>query len=138
MSTRARAGGVAIAALTVVAPLSAIASVPAGADSPEIQVRAVLDGMNGSYNRRDFDGFAAHICAGMLRAAGFREGWYESRKLDGPTRITINSIRISGDGAVANVRFEAANHDDPKTLDIDFLREGAEWKAYRYRTGRHI
>ncbi|MEO3758828.1 transcriptional regulator [Mycobacterium sp. B14F4] len=114
-------------------------AVPAHAGSDEDAVRAVLDGMNGSYNRSDFGGFAAHLCADMREAEGFEAGWRESRRSDGPTRITVNSISVGGSpasSAIANVRFVAAHHD--KTLDIEFLREGAQWKACRYHTGQAV
>jgi len=94
--------------------------------------------MNGAYNRSDFDAFASHVCADMLRASGYEAGWYQSRESDGPTQITVNSVDVTGDDAVANVRFVAANHEDTKTLDIDFLREGAEWKACRYHPTRSV
>jgi hypothetical protein len=94
--------------------------------------------MNGSYNRSDFTGFASHLCADMLKAADFEAGWYASRKSDGPTQITINSVDVTGTDAVANVRFQAANHSDTKVVDVEFLREGAEWKACRYDTGQYI
>jgi hypothetical protein len=74
----------------------------------------------------------------MLRADDYEAGWYQSRKSDGPTQITVNSVDVTGDDAVANVRFVAANHADAKTLDIDFLREGAEWKACRYAAGQPV
>jgi len=45
---------------------------------------------------------------------------------------------VNGADAVANVRFIAANHEDAKTLDIDFLRDGAEWKACRYHAGNSV
>jgi hypothetical protein len=45
---------------------------------------------------------------------------------------------VTGDDAVANVRFFAANRGDAKTLDIDFFREGADWKACRYHAGRSV
>jgi len=68
----------------------------------------------------------------MLKAAGLEASWYASRKSDGTTQITINSVEVAGVSdirrAVANVRFDAANHADTKTLDVEFLREGAEWK----------
>jgi len=112
--------------------VSVSATAPAAADSAEHEIRAVLDGMNSSYNRADFTAFAAHVCADMLRADGFRADWYESRRVDGPTRITVKSVRIHGDDAVATVRFEAENH--ARTLDVDFIREGG-WKACRYRPG---
>jgi len=57
---------------------------------------------------------------------------------DGPTQIAVNSVDVTGDDAVANVRFVAANHEDPKTLDIDFLRDGADWKACRYHPAQSI
>jgi hypothetical protein len=126
----------------IVSGLIALASGSAQAATDEDQVRAVLDGMNGSYNSSDFRGFASHLCADMINAAGFEAGWYASRKSDGPTQITINSVEVAGVSdtrrAVANVRFEAANHADTKTLDVEFLREGAEWKACRYEAGRYI
>jgi hypothetical protein len=121
-----------------VAVLGAATAGPASAATDEDQVRAVLNGMNGSYNSSDFTGFASHLCADMLKAAGFEAGWYASRKSDGPTQITINSVEVAGVDAVANVRFEAANHADTKTLDVEFLREGADWKACRYDAGRYI
>jgi hypothetical protein len=125
-----------------VAVLGAATSGPASAATDEDQVRAALNGMNGSYNSTDFTGFASHLCAGMLKVAGLEASWYASRKSDGPTQITINSVEVAEVGdiqrAVANVRFEAANHADTKTLDVDFLREGAEWKACRYDVGRYI
>ncbi|WP_326548339.1 hypothetical protein QGN32_09605 [Mycolicibacterium sp. ND9-15] len=34
----------------------------------------------------------------------------------------------------ATVRFAAANQPSAKTFDIDFLREGSEWKACRYHS----
>jgi hypothetical protein len=101
-----------------------------------VAIVAVLNGMNGSYNRTDFDGFASHVCAAMRHADGFEASWRESREADGPTRITVNSVSVTDTGAVANVRFEAADHD--KTLDVDFVREGAEWKACRYQTGQTV
>jgi ketosteroid isomerase-like protein len=134
------AGGVA-AALPLAAVLIVVTtgSTPTATDAD--QVRAVLDGMNGSYNRSDFEAFASHVCLDMLRAAGYEAGWYQSRESDGPTQITVNSVDVTGDGdlarAVANVRFVAANHD-AKTLDIDFLREGSQWKACRYRPTRSL
>jgi hypothetical protein len=125
-----------------VAVLGAATAGPASAATDEDQVRAVLNGMNGSYNSTDFKGFASHLCTDMLKAAGLEAGWYASRKSDGPTQITINSVEVAGVSdirrAVANVRFEAANHADTKTLDVEFLREGAEWKACRYDAGQYI
>ena len=122
----------------VVAGLALLSSAPAEATTDEDQVRAVLDSMNGSYNRTDFPGFAAHVCDDMRKAAGFEAGWYASRKSDGPTQITINSVQVTGPDAVANVRFQAANHADAKTLDVEFRRDGADWKACRYNAGRYI
>jgi len=110
----------------------------ASAATDEDQVRAVLNVMNGSYNRTDFTGFAAHLCADMLKPPGFEAGWYASRKSDGPTQITINSVQVTGPGAVANVRFQAANRTDPKTFDVEFQRVGADWKACRYEPGQYI
>jgi ketosteroid isomerase-like protein len=128
--------------LVIVTGLVLISSAPAHAATDEDQVRAVLNGMNGSYNSSDFKAFASHLCTGMLSAAGFEAGWYASRKSDGPTQITINSVEVTGAGdtplAVANVLFQAANHTDTKTIDVEFLREGADWKACRYDTGRYI
>jgi hypothetical protein len=92
--------------------------------------------MNGSYNRTDFGGFAAHLCADMTVSPAFAAGWYQSRSADGPTRITVNSVRVHGDEALANVRFVAAEHE--KTLDIEFLREGSRWKACRYHSGHAV
>lgn len=122
-----------------VALLAAGPAAPAGAGSEEDAVRAVLEGMNGSYNRADFDGFAAHLCAAMLTSPAFAAGWYQSRSADGPTRITVNSVSVRGEPpshALANVRFVAADHDE--TLDIEFLREGWQWKACRYETGQAV
>jgi hypothetical protein len=124
--------------VAIVAGLVLLSSAPAQAATDEDQVRAVLNGMNGSYNRTDFTGFATHLCTDMLRRTGFEAGWYASRKADGPTQITINSVQVTGVDAVANVRFQAANHTDPKTVDVEFRREGADWKACRYDTGQYI
>ena len=93
--------------------------------------------MNASYNGSDFDAFASHVCADMRQAAGFKAGWYQSRRTDGPTSITVMSVDVAGSPpsqAVANVRFAAANHADSKTLEVDFVREGTEWKVCRYGT----
>jgi hypothetical protein len=132
----------AAAALTIAAVLIVVTTRPGPTATDEAQVRAVLEGMNGSYNRSDFDAFASHVCSEMLRADAYEAGWYQSRESDGPTQITVNSIDVTGDGdssrAVANVRFVAANHADSKTLDIDFLRDGAEWKACRYAAGQSV
>jgi hypothetical protein len=122
----------------IVAGMVLLAPASASAATDEDQVRTVLNGMNGSYNSSDFTGFASHLCAELLRTADFKAGWYASRKSDGPTQITINSVEITGADAVANVRFQAANHVAAKTLDVEFLREGAEWKACRYDTGQYI
>ncbi|MGE2723005.1 transcriptional regulator [Mycolicibacterium celeriflavum] len=114
---------------------------PASAAEDADQVRAVLAGMNGSYNREDFEAFAAHICAPMRRVAGFEAEWYASRKADGPTRIKVNSVTVAGQPpvtAVATVRFAAANQPTAKTFDIDFLREGTQWKACQYHPTRSI
>jgi hypothetical protein len=131
-----------VAALTVLTALPIATAVPAGAATDEDQVRAVLNGMNGSYNSSDFKGFASHLCADMLKADGLEASWYASRKSDGPTQITINSVEVTAVSeitrAVANVRFEAANHADTKTLDVVFLRVGADWKACRYDAGQYI
>jgi hypothetical protein len=122
----------------MVAGLILLSSAPAQAATDEDQVRAILNGMNGSYNRSDFTGFAAHLCDDLLKSAGFEAGWYASRKSDGPTQITINSIQVTNVDAVANVRFQAANRTDAKTLDVEFRRDGADWKACRYNSGRYI
>jgi hypothetical protein len=125
----------------IVAALALLSPAQAQAATDEDQVRAALDGMNGSYNRTDFTAFASHLCPDLLKAADFKAGWYASRKADGPTQITINSVQVTGGAhpqAVANVRFQAANHADPKILDVEFLRQGAEWKACRYDVGRYI
>jgi hypothetical protein len=128
-------------AVAMVAALILLTTRPAPAATDEDQVRSVLERMNGSYNRSDFDAFASHVCTDMLRADAYKAGWYQSRQSDGPTEITVNSIDVTGGPhprAVANVRFVAANHADPKTLDIDFLRDGAEWKACRYVAGQSV
>ena len=39
---------------------------------------------------------------------------------------------LTGDDTVADVRFVAAKREDARTLAIDFLRKGAQWKARRY------
>jgi hypothetical protein len=127
-----------VAGLTACAMVVVATAAPASAATDEDQVRAVLDVMNGSYNRSDFSGFAAHLCADMLKPSGFEAGWYASRKSDGPTQITINSIQVTGPGAVANVRFQAANRADAKTFDVEFQRVGADWKACRYDAGQYI
>jgi hypothetical protein len=127
--------------LAIVAGLVLLSSAPAQAATDEDQVRAVLNGMNGSYNRSDFTTFASHLCTDMLRPAGVEAGWYASRNTDGPTQITINSIQVTGGAhpeAVANVRFQAANRPDTTTLDVEFLREGADWKACRYDAGKYL
>jgi hypothetical protein len=119
----------------IAAGLTALAVIPAHATTDEDQVRAVLDGMNTSYNDSDFTRFASHVCGAMRAAHGFKAGWYQSRESDGPTNITVISVHIAGNPptqAVANVRFEAANRSDPKILEVDFVRERAEWKACRY------
>ena len=124
---------------SVGAALMILSAVPAHASTYEDQVRAVLDGMNASYNGADFDGFASHLCADMRRAPGFKAGWYQSRKVDGPTRITVISVNVAGDPpsrAIANVRFAAANQADPTILEVDFVRESADWKACRYSHAR--
>ena len=129
----------ALPAIVTVPALALLVAVPAHAGSDEDAVRAVLTGMNGSYNRADFRGFAVHLCADMRRAAGFEAGWRQSRATDGPTRITVNSISVAGSpavSAVANVRFLAAEHD--KTLDIEFLHENSQWKACRYHSGQAV
>lgn len=127
---------------SVAALLLAGSPVSASAATDEDQVRAVLDGMNASYNQSDFAGFAAHLCADLLSAAGFAADWYQSRRADGPTRITVNSVSLAGTPreqvAVANVRFEAANRDDTKTMDVEFVRDGAEWKACSYDAGQAV
>jgi hypothetical protein len=132
------AGGALAAALAIVAALMLVTTRPAPTATDGDQVRRVLEGMNGSYNRSDFEAFASHVCADMLRAGGYEAGWYQSRKSDGPTQITVNSVDVTGDDAVANVRFVAANHSDAKTLDVDFLREGDQWKACRYAAGQSL
>jgi hypothetical protein len=132
------AGGALAAALAIVAALMLVTTRAAPTATDGDQVRRVLEGMNGSYNRSDFEAFASHVCADMLRAGGYEAGWYQSRKSDGPTQITVNSVDVTGDDAVANVRFVAANHSDAKTLDVDFLREGDQWKACRYAAGQSL
>jgi hypothetical protein len=130
-----------VAALAIAAASSVLLSAPSSAASDEDRVRAVLDGMNVSYNRSDFTEFASHLCDDMLRRAGFEAGWYASRKSDGPTEITVNSVEVTGGPhpqAVANVRFQAANRTEAKTVDVEFLRDGADWKACRYDVGQYI
>ena len=125
----------------IVAGMALLCPGSAHAATDEDQVRAVLSGMNGSYNRSDFTEFASHLCADKLRTAGFEAGWHASRKADGPTQITINSVEVTAvphPRAVANVRFQAANRADTKVLDVEFLRDGAEWKACRYNVGQYI
>ncbi|MFV1365908.1 MULTISPECIES: Rv0361 family membrane protein [Mycolicibacterium] len=129
-----------VAALTALAVLGAATTAgPARAATDQEQIRAVLEEMNDSYNRFDFDGFAEYVCAAMRLADGYEAGWYSSRRVDGPTRITVGSIAVTGEpasSAVANVRFEAAHHTE--TLAVDFVREDARWKACRYHPVRTI
>lgn len=131
----AHAGPMRPPVLAIAAALMAFSVAPAQAGTDEDQVRAVLDGMNASYNGSDFDAFASHVCGAMRHADGFEAGWYQSRTTDGPTSITVMSVDVAGTRAIANVRFAAANHADPKTLEVDFVRESDEWKACRYSTG---
>ncbi len=87
---------------------------PAYAASDEEQVRTVLERMNAAYNGTDFSAFASHLCPTMTPDRRFRAGWYQSRKTDGPTQITVNSVGVKGGPpylAVANVRFDAADHE---------------------------
>ncbi|MGE2689187.1 transcriptional regulator [Mycolicibacterium pulveris] len=122
-----------LAALTALAALAVASPGPAAAATDQEQVRAVLDGMNDSYNRFDFDAFTTYVCAAMRTEDGFEPGWYSSRRIDGPTHITVGSVSVAGDpptSAIATVRFEAAHHTE--TLAVEFVREGAQWKACRY------
>ncbi len=124
--------------LAIATALMVFSVAPAQAGTEEDQVRAVLDGMNTAYNGSDFDAFASHVCLDMRQGDDFEAGWYQSRKADGPTSITVTSVDVAGNPpaqAIANVRFAAANHTDPKTLQVDFVREDAEWKACRYGAG---
>lgn len=130
------AAGVVAAALPIAAVLIVLSPGSTPTATAEDQVRAVLDAMNGSYNRSDFQAFASHVCTDLLRSGGYEAGWYESRKSDGPTRITVNAVDVTGDDAIANVRFVAANHADAKTLDVKFVRDSSEWKACRYQATR--
>lgn len=129
------------AATAIVAAASVVTSSPARAASDEDQVRAVLDKMNSSYNDANFGAFASHLCADLLMSPGYEAGWHASRESDGPTKIAVNSVHVKGDPAslaVANVRFDAANREDGKTLDVDFLRDGGDWKACRYHAGQSV
>jgi hypothetical protein len=132
------AGAVAVVALMLGGLLIVVGSRSTPATSEADQVRAVLNRMNSSYNRSDFKAFASHVCADMLRSDAYETGWHQSRELDGPTQITVNSVDVTGDDAVANVQFTAANHSDAKTLDIDFFRDGTGWKACQYRASRSL
>jgi hypothetical protein len=127
------------AATAIVAVSSVVTSSPVRAASDEDQVRAVLDTMNSSYNDTDFGAFASHLCADLLKSPDYEAGWRHSRESDGPTQIAVNSVHVKGDPpslAVANVRFEAAEHD--RTLDIEFRRVGSKWKACRYDAGQTV
>jgi hypothetical protein len=130
-----------VAAVTILAVVGVATAGSAHAATDADQVRAVLDRMNTAYNGSDFVEFASHLCADMLQADGFKESWYQARLTNGPIRITVNSVNVSGDPAslaVANVRFDALNREQPKTLDVDFVRERAEWKACRYHAGQTV
>jgi hypothetical protein len=129
---------VVVATLTIAAVVSVAMAGSAYGVTDADRVRAVLGMMNSSYNRSDFDAFASHLCGDILRVRGFEAGWHESREADGPTQIAVNSVYVTGNNAVANVRFEAANREEAKTLDVDFVREGADWKACRYHTGQTV
>jgi hypothetical protein len=129
---------VVVATLTIAAVVSVAMAGSAYAVTDADRVRAVLGMMNSSYNRSDFDAFASHLCGDILRVRGFEAGWHESREADGSTQIAVNSVYVTGDNAVANVRFDAANREEAKTLDVDFVREGADWKACRYHTGQTV
>lgn len=101
----------------------------------------MLDKMNSSYNDANFGAFASYLCADLLQVPGYEAGWHDSRESDGPTQIAVNSVHVRGDPpflAVANVRFDAANRPDAKTLDVDFLRDAGDWKACRYHAGQSV
>lgn len=130
-----------LAAVGMGACSHAVLTAPAHAASDEDRVRAVLAGMNGAYNRSDFAAFAAQVCTAMRHVDGFRSEWYASRSADGPTRISIHSVTVAdhpAGSAIATVRFAAENQPSAKTFDIDFLREGGDWKACRYHPARSI
>ena len=140
MGLRAR-NGLLLTGIAMAAAVPAVAAITlAGSTRPTAteadEVRAVLRTMNNSYNRVDFTDFSSHVCADMLRASNYQAGWYTSRRVDGTVQITVNSVNVTGNAAVANVRFVAANHRDAKTLDVDFRREGNEWKACLYHVTR--
>ena len=69
-----------VATLATVAAVG-MATAATGIARPPTKTKSApsSSGMNGSYNRSDFDAFASHLCTALLQSDGFEAGWREEQ-----------------------------------------------------------
>ena len=109
-----------IAIVVVVIILVASNSEP----SDEERIRAIVNGLEETYNDSDFEAFRQYLCTG-LRDEITEESWHS----DEHWSLTIESLEITGDTATATVTNDFDGTDEPETEEISLLREDGEWKA---------
>ena len=125
-------GGV-VAAIAVVAIAAAVLVVVLTRESKpsdEEQIRAVLTGMQDAWNGENWNEFKGFVCEpSMQDDPPTDEDLQEERDQQGRSELTVKSIEISGDKASASVEQTYENSDEPDTEDVDFVREGDDWKV---------
>ncbi len=119
------AGGI-VAALAVIA-IAVVAVVVVTSNSEptdEERIRTIVNGLEDTYNRSDFDAFQKYLC-NSLKDEIAEDSWHS----DDRWSLTIESLEVTGDKATVSVTNDFDGTDEPETEDISFVREDGGWKA---------
>lgn len=123
-------GGI-VAALAVIAIVVTIIVVTTGgseaSQSPEDQIRSAITSYEEAWNASDYDAIAKVLCTEFLKGVS-EDNFTKTREEDGRIDITVQSIKVDGETATANVVNEFTNRDEPDNVEWAFVREDGTWK----------
>jgi hypothetical protein len=96
----------------------------ASQQTDEEQIKDAVEKFEKAWNDRDFDGFKPILCQEMQNDKQFNENEFlDARSENGEVKLDVESVEVDGDSATASVTHDGGNADD-----IDFVREGGNWK----------
>lgn len=118
----------ALAVVVVVARPDAVTGTavrdPAERLTDEEQITASVNAFEQAWNDGDFAAFQPVLCAGAQASDEFTESEFlEARDLGGVLDLTVESVDVDGDAAVADVANDGENNQD-----IALVREDGAWK----------
>lgn len=125
-------GGVvaAVAVVAIVAAVLVVALTRESKPSDEERIRQFFASAQNAWNNSDFDAFADLTCDKDRQGEDFTESNFRDARVDeGRVEITVKSVEVSGDTAIASVEEKYETEDEPDSVEHDLVREGGEWKV---------